>query len=1066
MTIYFNKEKFILLFALLGGLLGSVRAHSLTNESKEDINMAVDSLPLTGVVEDASTGLPISGLNITIENYSASITEDDGTFSTKVPSYHAVVHISGQEYQNKYVALKGRRHIEVKLNKEPFHSVYDNALLPFGEKPESHIMYAIGTLNSAHYLSNDEQKWGRSTKETPGSYLQGAIAGLNAVRLSGTPGTGSNLSIRGFNSMLANNQPLIVVDGVIYDNNEYGSSIIDGQHYNPLSDIDVKDIENITVLKSGTSTYGTRGANGVILITTERAKELSTKIDLAVYGGYNDKGRRLPMMNAADYRIYLTDLFQSGGFSHDSIAELPYMNDLKNMKKNPDYYRYHYNTDWQKQVLNHSYNQNVYLKVTGGDNIAAYALSVGYLKNEGIIKNTDMTRLQSRFNGDLNLSNRLKASINVSFTSNQRKLQKQGLKSQVNPLYLGLIKSPFLPVNAVDDSGLVSPNLAGVDDFNNSNPVALIRNMQGDHRNYRFRGTVKFKYDFNDKFSLQTLLGLTFDKVQEEMFIPQTGVVADTLSTAIAYNRTGANVERFFSLYNDTRLSYSQYFNRVHHISAHVGIRYNHNQSQNEYGYGYNTATDDFVSVGQGDPSLRSLGGGIGEWNWMNAYLNANYAFRNKYFFSFNLALDGSSRFGKQVEDGLFIGDNVFAVMPSVAAGWLISSENFLSHLNGLDLLKLRASYSKVGNYDIGNYAARQYLKSQNLLGVHGLVRGNIGNPKLKWEDVNKVNLGLDAAVLNERLRFSFDFFKNKTSDMLAVKMITEASGFKYVNRNMGAMETSGIEAMMNGRIINNVFKWDLGVNIATYNNKVTALPNGQELTSYAGATYLTKEGGVANLFYGYQTTNQSTNGTALKYINEKGNLVSFQEGDVHFKDINEDGLINAEDRTVIGNPNPDFTGGVNTTFSWKQWSLSALFTFSYGNDIYNYSRAQLEAMSGTDNQLKSVVNRWRMTGQTTGMPRVAWNDPSGNARFSDRWIEDGSYLRLKYLSLSYDVPVHNDILRYIKIYASADNLFTWTKYLGYDPEFSASRSLFTQGIDLFSEPQYRTFQLGVRLGF
>ncbi len=1020
-----------------------------------------DTLFVKGVVRLASTKEALSGLSLSVPDYSAAITDNKGRFKIAVPSYSAVLLISGEGYQQKQVALKGREKVTVAMYEEPFNSQYDVVTLPFGQQAKNFIPYSVQSINA-------DDKWAQSSKETPLTYLQGKIAGLHVVRHSGTPGIGSNVNLLGANSLYATNQPLIVVDGVIYDNNEYGHSLVSGNLYNPLSNVDVKDIDNITVLKSGNSTYGTKGANGVIIITTARAQELATRIDFAAYGSFNSRPTDLPVMQAEDYRTYLSGLLKTTGMTQDQIQHLPYMNDSKNSS---NYFRYHYNTDWQKEVMKNSFDNNYYLKVTGGDNIAKYALSLGYLNSQGVLDNTNLQRFQVRFNGDLNLSKKLTAAVNLALISNQENLQDQGGEGEFSPLSLSLAKAPFLPVHVIGDDGKVSPNLSDYDIFNMSNPVAISRNMQGTNKNYHFTGSVKFKYEFNQSLNLQTILGVTFDKVQEDYFIPQAGVVPDTLSTAVAYNRSGSNLERYYALYNDTKLSYNHTFNLIHKLSLDAGIRYQDNKSENEYGLGYNSATDEFVSVGMGVSALRSVGGDIGNWNWLNTYLHAGYSLSDKYFASFNLSSDGSSRFGQDAPDGYSVGDNRFALNPSLALAWLMSSEKFFSNVKFVDNLKLRASFSQVGNDDIGNYTARQYYVSQNLLGMEGLVRGNIGNPQLEWETVDKLNLGLDASFLNERLNLSVDLYHNKTYNMITIDQIMATSGLNYMIANNGTMENNGVELSINGRLINKGFKWDMGLNVSSNKNKIDKFPNGSKTTDFAGATYLTKVGEAANLFYGYKTsgifsTEAAAQASGLQYQNTDGTMSSFQGGDVKFVDLNGDHIIDDKDRQVIGNPNPKFFGGFSNTFSWKRWTLDALFTFSEGNDIYNYTRAQLESESGYSNQSLTINNRWRSDGQITNIPRAAWGDPAGNARFSDRWIENGSYLRLRTLSLSYNLPIKGSALKYLKVYATGNNLITWTKYLGYDPEFSATNSVFGQGVDLGLEPIYKTVQLGIRLGF
>lgn len=1028
-------------------------------------NTAKKGITVTGTILDAATNKPLAGINISIFEYSAAISGDKGEFTIQVPDDVAVLTISGPGFQTKDVPLKGRKSVSVILFEDTYNSVYDIAQTPFGQTPQNQSTNALSSINT-------QGGW-ETNNETADTYLQGKVAGLNAIRRSGTPGIGANIFLRGYSSLYGTNKPLLIVDGMIYDNNHYGNSLIGGHVYNPLEQIDFKDIENITVIKDGSSVYGTRAANGVILISTARARELATHIDFGVYGGFNFTPSNIPLLKAPDYRVYLSDVLRTSGLTDAQIQAQPYMNDVVGSST---YAQYHNNTDWQKQVFKNSYSTNYYLKVTGGDAIAKYALSLGYLGNNGITRETNLDRYNTRFNADLNLTPKLSATASLSFTYAQQNLFEQGTNYKINPIYASQIKSPLIGVHSVNAQGVESPNVTDVDIFNTSNPVALLESARETNRSYRFFGLVNFKYQFNKYLNLQTGIGITSDKVRENTFIPRAGVVNDTLSNAVADSRLGSQVQRFYSIYNDTRLSFDRTFNRIHHISANVGFRYNSNNTQTNYSLGYNSATDQLISVDNGVPLLRRTGGDLGKWNWLNNYLGLDYQLLGKYLFSYNMAVDGSSRFGTQIPGALNINGNKFAILPSLSAGWLISSEKFMSGLSFIELLKLRASYGFAGNDDIGNYTARQYYVSQNLLGTQGLVRGNIGNPQLQWERNKKANIGIDASFLNERLSVSIDAYQNTTDKMIVYEPQPTTSGFTYAVTNNGGMRTKGLEFAVNARIINHAnLKWDIGGNIAAYRNKITKLPGNQMLTTYAGATVLTAQGLPANLFYGYKTNGvyasdaeaaaAGTTHQGISVVSSTGTLVKLKGGDVRFSDTNGDNIIDSKDMQIIGNPNPDFTGSFNTRFSYKRLTIDALFTFSKGNDIYNYTRRVLESESGYQNQTLAVVNRWRADGQVTNIPKATYGDPMGNARFSDRWIDDGSYLRLRTVSVSYNVPVKTKFLKSVNVYLTGNNLFTVTKYLGYDPEFSATESLLTQGIDTNLEPIYRSVQLGIRVG-
>jgi TonB-dependent SusC/RagA subfamily outer membrane receptor len=1036
-----------------------------------------NNLTATGIIKDAATGKPIAAATVSIPDYSAALTDDNGKFVIRVPDYDATLFVTSQGSQSKEIPLKGRNSVSASLYEETFNSIYDNAQLPFGPKSRNQLVNAAVSLNT-------RSSWNRPT-ETIESFLEGKAAGLQSAMRSGTPNAGAYLILRGYNSLYTNNQPLVVVDGMIYDINDYGGSLISNHYTNALSNIDIRDIENITIIKDGVSTYGSKAANGVLLITTTHATNLATKIDFEISGGTNFVPRKLPVLNAADFRTYLSDILKTRGWSDAQIQAQPYMNDDTG---NPYYYRYHNNTDWQSLVSKNSAVNNYYLKVTGGDNIARYALSMGYTKNAGITQRTDLTRYNVRFNSDLSLSRKLTAGTSLAYTYYEQNLKDQGIAPKTNPVHLALIKAPFLNKNEVDDKGAVSPNLADTDTFGVSNPAAIIENAIANSKVYRFFGSVNLKYRLSNNISLATIGGITLDQVREQTFIPKKGVANDTLSNAIADSRLGGQAKKIYALYNDTYINYIRTFRRIHRLDARAGFRFMATSTSRNYQLGYNSATDDFISVGTGVNALRKVGGDAGKAAWTNTYIGADYSLSNKYFLSLNLAVDGSSRFGSQLPKGLNIsgadvtlrlpygmnmGGHNFAIMPSIGASWLISSENELSDLKFLDLLKLRVSFSRTGNDDIGNYTAKQSYVSQNLLGMQGLVRGNIANPALTWEINKKSNLGLDAAFFNERLNLSIDVYRNITENMLTYETPPIASGFDFAVSNEGALKTTGIDISASARIINtNSVKWDLGLSIASYKNTIMQLPGNSVITSFGGAAVLTQVGSPAGMYYGFKTngvyaTDAEAAASGLYKKLSNGTVAPFKEGDVRFINIKgTDSLIDDNDRQVIGNPNPDFTGGFSNRITWKGLTMEALFTFSYGNKLYNGVRAALEAQSGSNNQLASVVSRWRVPGQVTNVPKPAWGDPMGNSSFSDRWIEDGSFLRMKTVSLSYDLPLPTGkSIKSVTVYVTGNNLLTFTRYLGYDPGFFAAESILARGIDVGLEPQFKSFIAGIRVG-
>jgi TonB-dependent SusC/RagA subfamily outer membrane receptor len=421
---------------------------------------------VSGRITDAATKKPVVGARVEVTGISAAITDADGKFSVKVPSYESTLIISGEGFSTVHVPLRGRQSVDVALLDESVESMYEPVTTPNGIKAKKDVTASIAQYNV--------DGW-RNVTETPDALVQGRIAGLNVIRRNGTPGAGANLYLRGFNSLYGTNRPLIVIDNMLYDGNDYGQSIIANNSTNPLSLVDVKDIDNITVLRDASSLYGTKGANGAILITTLRAREQATRIDFGAYTGFNAAPARIPVMNAASYRTYLSEMLQSKGLSSTTIAALPYMNDDPN---SPTYTTYHNNTDWQKKVLANSATKNLFLKVTGGDNIATYGLSIGYMKTDGVVKSTDLSRYNMRFNADFNFSKKFTGAANISMSQISQNLKDQGIAGKTAPIYLALTKSPFLYDHEVNSKGVESPNLAGVDSLGVTNPSAIIDKMQ------------------------------------------------------------------------------------------------------------------------------------------------------------------------------------------------------------------------------------------------------------------------------------------------------------------------------------------------------------------------------------------------------------------------------------------------------------------------------------------------------------------------------------------------------------------------------------------------------------
>lgn len=1016
---------------------------------------------VTGVVYNAATQMPIEIATVQCGNFASTFTQNNGSFSIEVRSDNDIISVIARGFQSKDILLAGRDSVNVYLNDENINSFQEYA---FTGLTGTKLLYNTQAISTVNWDMQSVSKLNSSSSE---SAFKGRVAGLDTRARSGVKGIGSDIFIRGYSSLYANNQPLVIVDGMIYDTETYGSSLINGFRANPLGGIEVGDIENITVVRDAASIYGAKAANGIIYIRTNHATKQATSIDFSVNGTLELAPDNIPMLGAEDYRLFLSEMFLSKGLTADSIASMPFqIQDPAVM----GYYTNHNNTDWQKKVFANNYSSNYRLKIKGGDDIALYALSIGYLQQNGVVTGSNNSRFNFRFNSDINFSQKVTLNSNISFHYLNKNITGTGLESFFDPVYQARIKAPFLQEYEQDENGVASPDLTDSDFLAVSNPIALINSMMQKDVNYRLFGSFNFNWQLSKDITLSNLVGISFDKSRQSIFIPNDGVPADSSSFGLITNQMKSNVMRHFAINNDFRASYIKSLTIDHHLAIIAGARLNINTFEQDWAADYNSANDQIRSLGNGNYLLRQKSGVLSDWSNLNYYLKADYSFKNRYLLTLNLSLDGSSRFGEQAE-GVEMYNTKFAVYPGAAFAWILSSESFMANINALELLKLRLSYGLTGNDDIGNYTSKKYYVAKNMLSYQGVVTGNLWNPALGPEKIAKMNLGIDLSMFHDRLSISADLFQNKTTNMFDYITANVLSGYNGYYGNMGGFTTSGAELNLYTRIVNKKsLNWNLGLILSKYSTKVDELFNQSRVTPVFGAEILTQVGSPIGLFYGYETngvytTDEAAAASGLKNLMTNQDQIAYSGGDVIFVDHTPDGIIDEKDKVVIGDPTPNFTGECYTQLKYKAFTFDASLSFSYGGDVFNYMRYSLENMSTTNNQTSAVINRWKYQGQETDVPQASFGDPMGNSRFSDRWIEDGSYARLKNVTISYMLPFSYDFLRYIELYASGYNLLTLTNYLGLDPDFSLNGFALSQGIDTGMIPQNKMVMLGIRIG-
>ncbi|MCF8225476.1 MAG: SusC/RagA family TonB-linked outer membrane protein [Bacteroidales bacterium] len=1042
-----NRRKLVCLIALF------LAFHWITELSGQDTVFSVQ-----GWIYSAQTGQPLQNISISAVNASMEPvnTNSEGFFEIALPDKNEQILVSYPGYMDKKVFVHGRNSLNIWLLGEDDHSMEQPTDMIFREIPWKDIPAAVESI----------RRGGQYPTSTPSfeQELQGRMSGLMVTNRSGMPGEGAYLSSRGYASLYSTSLPLVVIDGMIQKRGGFDNPVVNGFYHNPLVDLDEKDISSIVLLKdaAATGTYGIKGSNGVLLITTTLPEGGKTTMDVSVSGGLSIAPPQIPVMDGDHFSSYVMGQMYSAGLSSAEIfSEYPFM------EFNPSYLyfsRYNNNTNWQNKVFRTGNLSNAHLTVRGGDARATYALSGGYLSHEGIVNNSSYNRFNFRFNSIVQVSSRLDIGFNLGYSAGKSNLMESGTNKQTNPIYASLIKSPILAVYQKDQEGTSLPVFDDVADFDISNPAVVVNKVDASNSSSKFLGVSYVKLKLSDKLSMRAQFGLDRLKANEKIFIPSWGMAQ--LGDGSADRSMNVKVDQYYSILGETRISYLNRFNYLHDFSVDAGARYMLNRLSQDAGYAQNSATDEFKDLNSGKVDEKSVSGYEDRWSWLNYFVSAGYIFDDRYILRANLSLDASSKFGKEVEEGIKMAGYPFAVLPSLGLAWRISSESFIPDLEMLDELKWRVSYGLTGSDEFPGYYTQLYYATIPYYSITGFTLNGLYNPNLKWEAVKTFNTGLDLAMYHERLILNANWYLSRTEDMITHQELPGYYGYPTYLANSGASENRGMEINLYGRILNGSLRWEADMNFMQYRNKVIALANEQIVTSFNGGEKISKVGSPMGLFYGYQSLgviSSQQEADEINLVDKAGRR--FNAGDILFDDLDENGIIDERDKTVIGNPHPDFVAGLYNRISYKGISLGILLQYTGGVDVFNYLRSDLESMDNYDNQTTAVYNRWVADGQETTIPKEEFGDPMGNSRFSSRWIEDGSYFRLKSLTLSYKVPAKLIFVNKLNIYLTGTNLITITKYTGYDPEFSYSDGILGQGIDYGKFPQPRTMIVGIKVG-
>ena len=1073
---------------------------------------------ISGYVFDGATKKPLGGVKVQSLNnrYYTALTDDNGKYTIRVPEFVEALYINVQDYNPAQLAIKGEGDQNVYLTSGMNSDFYHD-----GTSMNNNQKMVIDAPNSLT-IENEMEK--------------GLAGSLRILNRGGMPAQGAAMFINGVNSLNTSAQPLVIIDGVMMDMQYDRTSLHQGFINNVFSIVDPDDIESVEVVKNGTSLYGAKGANGVLLITTRRGHSMETRINFRAYAGFETTPEQIKVMNAGQYRSYFSELIgtQPNQEYFGSNKTIPFLNEDKNYFF---YNLYHNETDWQKDLYHSTFTQNYKISVDGGDDVAMYHLSLGYAKSDATAKENDFNRLNIRFNTDVNMFKNFVTGIDFAYARNAYNLRDNGwAESYANnnvssPNVLGLVQTPFISPYAYfihsdgNNLSLVHSNNVYTgkvySDSNNplrfanaygytglANPYWILQNGEGDNKNYQeqtqFNINISPSYKINRYLTVKDRFSYILNRSNEKYYLPKYGTpsknveglgsVTSVVSTQFAKETT---------VYNDFSVDWHRNYG-AHDIQVLGGFRLNSYSYSASHISGYNNDQDKMPNMSYA-LQYKTYGGTNDKWNNMAYYVNVGYNFMNKYFLNGTMSMEASSRFGKKADSGIKLCGVTWGLFPSLQGAWLVSSEKWFN-VKGIDYLKLTGGYEVSGNDNIDYYATRTYFTNTQFLDrATALVLENIQNPKLQWETTKRYNIGLQASALNNRLNFAIEYFHSKTDNLLTRKAVSDITGLASMWSNDGSLKNNGVDFNVNAMLVQHKdWRWQAGFSIGHYKNEITSLPssslntiktyaldengvkiadsenriNGYTSSIYGSNNILTTVGQAAGVFYGYKTKGVFASDAEAQTAGKYGYLRyptgiaeqpyrNFKAGDVHFVDQNGDGWINEADMVVIGDPNPDIYGNIYTSLSWKGLKLDVNFKYSLGNDVYNYQRSQLESLNTNWNQTTAAVNRWRYEGQVTDMPRVMSTSSEqwvNNERFSDRWIEDGSYLKLKNIRLTYKIPVNLSWLLGLSVWGECNNVFTVSKYTGVDPEFSAGNGVLYQGIDAGYLPQNRNFSLGVTI--
>ena len=987
-------------------------------------------------------GEPIPGATVVIKGTTKGTTTDmDGNYSISELDAGSVLLFSFVGMKSQEISVDGKATINVMLEDETI-GLDEVIAVGYSTAKKSDLTGAISTVKIA------------DIKDTPASNLStalsGRMAGVTVQQNGGSPTAGISIRIRGTGT-LNNNDPLVVVDDII------GAD---------LNNVNPNDIESISVLKDAAAAaiYGSRAASGVILVKTKRGKfgdDLHLTFD--AYYGTSAISKKMDVLSASQ----LATIYNEAS-DNDGTSRLTDFSDPESMQDV---------TNWQDEVFRNATDQNYVVGINGGSEKSSFNLSFNLKNTDGTLLNTFNKRYTFRLNSDHKVGSRLKVGESLSLTyKNYKSIDTRS--DNFGAILETLAMHPDIPVydENGDYSGVPSSNYGDVE-----NPVGLLKRNDGYSHGYKLESNVYGQMRILDGLQVKSSYSLTYDATDVKGFSP---VIPEAGRPSYENSLLQTRGQTINWLWENT-INYDKTFGK-HSISAVAGFTSQHWEYSDLEGRRTDYLDEDesywYLNAGS---TTSYANGGFQEYGLVSFLSRINYVYNDRYLFGATLRTDGSSRFTK---------DNRWGYFPAVSAGWRISQENFMKNISWLDDLKLRSSWGILGNQDVDLYQTYStyvidnpngdyYLGASGENTVNGYYRGTLANKNLKWESTHQFNVGFDATLFSQKILFSVDYFNKKTSDILVNPPVLGVYGTTDAPyTNAGKVMNKGLEAVLTYRSSSqrkSAFSYEASANFTTYTNKVTSLGNNNQPIygpSFRDNFTITRTqvGSPIASFYGYKTDGVfKSNDEVAAYVNSDGGQVQpdAQAGDFKFVDVNKDGSITSEDRTTLGDAVPDFSYGLNLSCWYKNFDFNLFFQGVEGVDTWYAMRYQLGFAGLKYNYLQEIYNRWTPTNTETSTPRVTWSDPNNNKRPSDYYVEDGSYLKLKNITLGYTIPeslASRLRIQKLRLYVSGQNLFTITKYPGYDPELgleSGSNDL-EAGVDRGQYPQSRSFYFVINMTF